>query len=313
MEGFVEVNGVRLQYLDWAGSGPALILIHGLGDNAHVFDDLAPAFTDHFHVIAYTRRGSGNSDVKGPYDLTTLTEDLHGLMDALGITRAALVGHSAGGEEITELAAQYPERVSRIIYLDAAYDYAMPEFRIAFKALPIPVRPASATSSLDEFRAYQKALWYPTLDDIRRIEADLREKVIVQPDGTLKDRVSPDVMNELWAALQTNKPQSYERVRCPALAIYPRHLYDLSVPDARTRAQMMAYEQRYWDPFRNNIIERLRREMKSAEIVRVSGSHSSFFLTDRQVVVDLMRRFLGQGTSQQLAGLTANRNVVQVE
>jgi hypothetical protein len=89
--GFVTVNRVRLNYLDWGGSGPALILIHGMGANPHWFDDLAPAFTDRFHVIAYARRGHGESESKSPYDTATLTEDLRGLMDALGIAKANLV------------------------------------------------------------------------------------------------------------------------------------------------------------------------------------------------------------------------------
>jgi len=57
---FVTVNGIRMNYLDWGGNKPVLILIHGFQDNPHVFDDLAPAFTDHFRVIAYARRGHGD-------------------------------------------------------------------------------------------------------------------------------------------------------------------------------------------------------------------------------------------------------------
>jgi pimeloyl-ACP methyl ester carboxylesterase len=90
--GFVTANGIRLHYLDWGGLGPALMLIHGGLDNAHVFDDLAPAFTDHFRVIAYDLRGHGRSDAMGPFDTTTRTEDLCGLMDRLGINKAHLAG-----------------------------------------------------------------------------------------------------------------------------------------------------------------------------------------------------------------------------
>lgn len=90
--GFVTANGVRLHYLDWGGSGPPLILIHGLGENPHYFDDLAPAFTDRFRVVAYARRGHGQSDAKGPYDTATLTEDLRALMNGLGIAKAHLAG-----------------------------------------------------------------------------------------------------------------------------------------------------------------------------------------------------------------------------
>ena len=99
--GFVTANGIRLHYLDWGGLGPALILIHGGLDNAHVFDDLAPALTSHFRVIAYDLRGHGHSDAKGPFDTATRAEDLCGLMDRLGITKAHLAGWSLGGNDIT--------------------------------------------------------------------------------------------------------------------------------------------------------------------------------------------------------------------
>jgi pimeloyl-ACP methyl ester carboxylesterase len=49
---FVTVNGVRLHYLDCGGSGEPLVLIHGLGDTAHYFDDLAPALRDRWRVVA---------------------------------------------------------------------------------------------------------------------------------------------------------------------------------------------------------------------------------------------------------------------
>ena len=140
--GFVTANGVQLQYIDWGGSGPALIFIHGLEGNPHCFDDLAPAFTDRFRVVAYARRGSGESEAKEPYDTSTFTEDLRGLMDGLGISKAHLAGHSMGGTEITAMAGTHPERVDRIVYLDAAYDWADPAADAAFKATP----PTAATA-----------------------------------------------------------------------------------------------------------------------------------------------------------------------
>src|SRR5215469_1781121 len=99
--GFITANGIRINYLDWGGSGPTLILVHGLGDNPHLYDDFAPAFTDRFRVIAYARRGEGDSEAKEPYDMATLTDDLRGLMDGLGIGKTHLVGFSMGGDEIT--------------------------------------------------------------------------------------------------------------------------------------------------------------------------------------------------------------------
>src|SRR5687768_8222923 len=71
-DGFVAAGGVRLNYLDWGGSGPNLILIHGLGDNPHVFDDFVPALGGKFRVVAYARRGHGRSSKEGPFDTATL-------------------------------------------------------------------------------------------------------------------------------------------------------------------------------------------------------------------------------------------------
>jgi len=120
---FTVVNGVKLHTLDWGGDGEALIFIAGTGDNAHAFDDLAPHFTDHFHVIAPTRRGFGESD-KPPtgYDIPTLTEDVRAILDERHIDRASIVCHSAGGDEVTLFASTYPERTGKLVYLDAAYD-----------------------------------------------------------------------------------------------------------------------------------------------------------------------------------------------
>ena len=134
--GFVTANGVRLQYLDWGGSGPALILIHGYGDNPHAFDDLAPAFTDRFRVIAYAQRGHGNSEVRGPYDTATMTEDLRAFMDSLGIAKANLAGWSMAGNVITAMSGAHPERIDHLVYLDGAYDWSDPASAAALQAFP---------------------------------------------------------------------------------------------------------------------------------------------------------------------------------
>ena len=302
LEGFVAVNGVRLQYLDWQGTGPALILIHGLGDNPHIFDDLAPALTSRFHVIAYARRGSGGSDVQGPYDTDNLVRDLLGLMNALRIQKASLVGASAGGDEITAMAGGHPERVERIIYLDGGYDPADPDFKPLAQALPVLYfdPPANAMTSLEAFRAYQKTMMYPTLDDIRRVDANLRERVVIQSDGTLQYRIPKEVIGAMYSALWTNKPRDYSRVQCPALAIFATNLYDMHMPDPKWRAELQAYEEKYWQPFQAKSIARVHQELPGVKIVHVPGSHGSFFLTDRQEVVSLMQNFLSQPQSTHL-------------
>jgi pimeloyl-ACP methyl ester carboxylesterase len=60
---FINSNGVNLHYLDWGGEGDALIFLTGMGCSAHLFDQIAPRFTDKFRVLALTRRGQGESDI----------------------------------------------------------------------------------------------------------------------------------------------------------------------------------------------------------------------------------------------------------
>jgi pimeloyl-ACP methyl ester carboxylesterase len=120
---FVKANGIRLQYVDWGGTGDVVLFLPGLGDDVHRFDTFAPRFSDRFHVVGFSRRGQGASD-KPPagYDTDTLVEDIRGFLDALKFARVDLIGHSLAGMEMTRFAARYPDRVRHLVYLDAAYD-----------------------------------------------------------------------------------------------------------------------------------------------------------------------------------------------
>jgi len=296
--GFVTANGIRLHYLDWGGSGPALILIHGYGDNPHIFDDLAPAFADYFRVVAYARRGHGRSDAKEPYDTATLTEDLRGLMDGLGMAKAHLAGWSMGGNEITAMAGTHPERVDRIVYLEGAYDWADPASVAAFKSFPVDMTPpARAMTSLDVYRAYYRAVWFPAVSDASRVEAHTRDLVVVQPEGTLQLRMSGSVTEALATILFTDR-RDYSKVRSPALAIYAETFLDVRSGESPQLAKNLAWEQKHMVPFRTASIERVRRELPNVEILNVPGTHMDFAFTSRDQVVAAMRRFLSSSPAR---------------
>jgi len=287
-EGFVSTNGVRLQYLDWGGPGRALIFIHGMMDNPHAFADLAPAFADRFRVISYARRGHGASDVRGPYDSETLTEDMKGLMDALGIQRADLVGWSMGGNELTGMANRYPERVRSLIYFDGAYDTSDPDFAKLLAAVPAEMfaTPPEALVSFAAYRDYMGAEHYRGVADKGRLDSYLRETVVVHPDGHLEARMSKELTAELYAALGTDKPRDYTRIRCPVLAFFPESQVDTRNP------ALLELENQYMRPFREKSMAQLRREMPQVEIIVVPGTHQCFFMTSRERVAREMLRFL---------------------
>jgi pimeloyl-ACP methyl ester carboxylesterase len=118
-------SGLKLEVLDWGGTGQPIVLLAGLGNTAHVFDELAPQLTAHGHVYGLTRRGFGASGVpKHGYDADHLADDVAAVLTELNIAHPVLVGHSIAGEELSSIAERYPEQVAGLVYLEAAYGYA---------------------------------------------------------------------------------------------------------------------------------------------------------------------------------------------
>jgi len=119
---FVVVGGLRLSFLEWGIAGrPVLCFLHGGSAHAHWFDLVAPAFADRFHVISLDQRGHGESQWADPpaYATENFAADLLGFIDALGLARVALVGHSMGGHNAMSFAAWHPDRVSALVIVDS--------------------------------------------------------------------------------------------------------------------------------------------------------------------------------------------------
>jgi pimeloyl-ACP methyl ester carboxylesterase len=113
---------VQLETLDWGGHGRPVVLLAGLGNSAHIFDDLAGQMRARYHVYGVTRRGFGKSSApKEGYDTDRLADDVIAALDALKLERVVLVGHSIAGLELSSIAARHPERVAGLVYLDTTY------------------------------------------------------------------------------------------------------------------------------------------------------------------------------------------------
>jgi non-heme chloroperoxidase len=123
---FVTVNrDVNLEVLDWGGTGQPLVLLTGLGDNAHVYDQFAPKLAASYRVVGITRRGFGASSVPSEgYSADRLGDDVLEVAAALNLSRPIIVGHSIAGEELSYIGLRHPEKVAGLIYLDAGYSYA---------------------------------------------------------------------------------------------------------------------------------------------------------------------------------------------
>ncbi|MBX6771421.1 MAG: 3-oxoadipate enol-lactonase [Chloroflexi bacterium] len=117
-------NGIAMYYQQ-AGDGEPLILIHALGVDHRLWDDIIPLLSPAFRVITYDVRGHGATDVPaGPYTMVDFAEDLAGLLDALGIERAHLTGLSMGGMIAQQFAISWPWRVRSLVLADTASEYS---------------------------------------------------------------------------------------------------------------------------------------------------------------------------------------------
>lgn len=119
-------SSVRLEVLDWGGSGPPLVLL-GCYLTAHAYDDIAPQLTNQFHVYGITRRGIGASDRPATgYSVQRSVDDVVEVLDALNAQRSLLVGASCAGQIQTLFASQHSDRLSGLVYLDGAGDPTTP-------------------------------------------------------------------------------------------------------------------------------------------------------------------------------------------
>jgi pimeloyl-ACP methyl ester carboxylesterase len=117
---FAEVDGIRLHWLDWEGTGPPVVCLHGLTRNAHDFDALARALAPARRVLALDVRGRGESAwaPAETYQIPRYVADLTAWLDGLALERVALVGTSMGGLVSMFFGAASPERVEATVLND---------------------------------------------------------------------------------------------------------------------------------------------------------------------------------------------------
>lgn len=110
-----QANGIELYY-EIRGEGKPLVLISGLGYSLWQWHKMVPFLEDHFRVITFDNRGVGQSDKPaGQYTAQMLAADTVGLLDALNIEKAIIMGHSMGGFIAQAIALDFPQRVDKLI------------------------------------------------------------------------------------------------------------------------------------------------------------------------------------------------------
>lgn len=294
--GFITANGIKLHYLDWGGNGEALVLLAGLGNTAHVFDELTPRLIDQFRVYALTRRGYGESDhPDSGYDTATLVEDLRTVLDSLQITRAHLLGHSFAGDEISGFAARYPNRVDKLVYLDAAYDRAELRRILAMSLLtnpkpPIPPKPnRNDKSSVANYGHYLERIY-----GVRWPEAEVRASKRFDANGHYVGETTGAAT--ALKILQGEEHPVYNKIAAPALAIYvmqesagQAYPWPFSSPLAKLNA--WNWHTGRWKPFAKAQQERFEKEVAAGQVERIAGNHY-LFLSQEDEIAARIKNFL---------------------
>jgi pimeloyl-ACP methyl ester carboxylesterase len=291
---FVRVDsGTRLETLDWGGRGPTIVLLAGLGNSAHVFDDFAPRLTDRFHVLGITRRGFGASSQPPATEVGVLVSDIAAVLDSLGVQRAILIGHSIAGDELTAFAATHPDRTTALVYLDAAYDRS--GYARLLQTAPIPPQPpmtAADSASPAAVGAYVDRIFA-----LRLPPAEIRATTRFDSAG----RYAGDVTSDPSAGgiLEHLPHPAYGRVKCPALAIYAvSDSVQLIIPyyaeldsAGRQAARRVAS---VVGPFRDAAIGQFKHDVANSEVLEIPGANHYVFLSNEVETLDAVRTFLAR-------------------
>ena len=222
--GWAAINGLQVHYLSWSppsdASGPLPVLaLHGLASSSSWYQRLAGRLSGQFRILAPDQRGHGRTtQAPSGYDWQTLASDAVGLLDHFGIDRAVVLGHSWGGHVASNLAARFPDRVSRLVMIDGGFQdgHLLPDptwenFRQRFRPRDVS---GTRTEWLDRLREQMADCWG---DDL---EETVLTMVYEDDAGLIRDILHPDhhaqVLETMW-----NEPPSavLPRVPCPTLIV----------------------------------------------------------------------------------------------
>jgi len=297
---FVTVEqGVRLEVLDWGGSGRPVVLLAGSGSSAHIFDDFAEKLSGACcHVYGITRRGFGASThPDSGYDQQRLADDVLQVLDSLKLVAPVLAGHSMSGEELTTLGDEHSDRLGGLIYLDAAADPTdypgnSTAYMALFKKLPAAMRAnglAPEASDLRSFQAFhdfkvrQNGFEYP--------EAQLRASFDQNPDGSVG---SYNTSNKVHNAIGRGAlPRDYSRIHVPILALFSSLSinYRYQPKDAQERAAIEEFDAAtkiYVDRYKKNLLT----AKGGVRIVDLPQADHYLFLSNEADVLREMRAFI---------------------
>ena len=211
---YVSVNGLDLHYLDWNGSSSrVMIVLHGVMENAQLWDSFAFSASEHLRIIALDQRGHGDSDWASPpaYSCNDYVKDLSGFIESLGVNGVILMGHSMGALHAIKYTSMKPEKVKGLIHVDIEPS-PPPENREYLNGL-YNTQPSFYNSIEDYMGRIRKTIQYAEKDMIRNFaSSSLKE----ENDGKFHIRFDKEVLEHFD---QYDLLPHVRDIKCPTLII----------------------------------------------------------------------------------------------
>ena len=216
----VTANGINLHYLDWGAEGrPPVVLLHGLRGHANVWEDVALALCNDYHVYSVDQRGRGDTDHApgGDYSTDAFVADLAGFVDAIGLDKFILFGHSMGGRNSMAFAGRYSDRLERLCIVD----------------IGPRIEPAGGNRITEELRNlppefdnFEDALTHVQTGNRFASESVMRRRLAGQshelPNGKIGWKFDPAIREQRingTAAPAADLWPTLERITCPTLLV----------------------------------------------------------------------------------------------
>jgi pimeloyl-ACP methyl ester carboxylesterase len=254
----VKGDGVEINLAVWEGTGKPILCVHGITANCRCWDVLANALTPGYRILAMDLRGRGNSDKPSEgYALDYHLRDIKCMLDDLNIDRAVIMGHSLGAFIGLAFAAEYPDRIDRIILIDGGGDLSREQMEKVFTGIkPALDRLGKIFPSTEDYLNKMKEApyihpWSPEIEAYYRYE-------IEETAGGVRTNIDPAHIAEEAANIKKlDCAPFYSLLKCKVLILRaPKGLFssdDLLLPE--------------------EVIEKMIREINDVRRFDVAGSN----------------------------------------
>jgi pimeloyl-ACP methyl ester carboxylesterase len=266
----LKINGINLNILDWGGEQKTvLIMVHGLGESPHIFDDLSSKLNQNFRLIAYAKRGQGNSDNLPPYNTQTDVEDLRQLLKALNMKKVNLLVRARGGNEVTAFTEKYPEMVDKLIYLDAYFDWSDLQYAKAFADLPTRIYPIKENFlTMHTYGSFYHHLWLPFVKWTDGLSAHVQNITYIGSDSLVHTKPNETTLIALENSLKSYH-RNYRKIKVPVLVLLAADFMKTDSKDSLKIQKFADWNTKYILPWKEQTLKRIKTEIKDLKIVEI--------------------------------------------